>query len=381
VTTSFSGALDSASATRHDTPVVGTDGVLIVDAAQRVLSADAVLAHIFDFDPSGFEGYALADTSLPKPLVAILAEAADAALAANGVRRARVSIEEGGVARNFSILALPHCAGQEATVTLVVTPAASPAIEEAGTPKRDERTAHLRAEAALFMRDHVLGIVSHDLRGPLNAIHSWGYVLERKVDAADAAAARALGGVRSGVEQQVKLIEQSIDTTRAETRALVLDRTAVALRPLLEHSAGQARASLATRRDVTLGVESALAEEQLDADGERLEQALWVMLVFATEASPIGSRVTLLGDVQGGFFEATATFTASFAALANPNLAHVLEAFGRTQATHPREAARIAWVLALPKRVAEAHGGTFEHTDITDGAEVTLKLRVPASAT
>ena len=90
MTTSFSGALDSASATRHDTPVVGTDGVLIVDAAQRVLSADAVLAHIFDFDPSACEGYALADTSLPKPLVAILAEAADAALAANGVRRARV---------------------------------------------------------------------------------------------------------------------------------------------------------------------------------------------------------------------------------------------------------------------------------------------------
>ena len=45
-----------------------------------------------------------------------------------------------------------------------------------------ERTAHLCAEAALFMRDHVLSLVSHDLRGPLNAIHSWAYVLERKLD-------------------------------------------------------------------------------------------------------------------------------------------------------------------------------------------------------
>jgi signal transduction histidine kinase len=379
VTTSFSGALDSASATRHDTPVVGTDGVLIVDAAQRVLSADAVLAHIFDFDPSGFEGHALADTSLPKPLVAVLAQAADAAFAANGVRRARVSIEEGGIARHFSILALPHCAGQEATVTLIVTPA-TPGLE-AGSAKHDERTAHLRAEVALFMRDHVLGIVSHDLRGPLNAIHSWGYVLERKVDAADAAATRALGGVRSGVEQQVKLIEQSIDTTRAETRTLALAREPVALRPLLEHSADEARASLATQRGVTIAIKSALAEEQIDADPDRLAQALWVMLAFATEASPVGSHVTLAGVVQGGFFEATVTFAASTAVLLNPNLAHVLEAFGRTQATHPREAARIAWVLALPKRVAEAHGGTFEHADITDGAEVSMKLRVPVSAT
>jgi signal transduction histidine kinase len=51
-----------------------------------------------------------------------------------------------------------------------------------------ERTAHLCAEAALFMRDHVLSLVSHDLRGPLNAIHSWAYVLERKLDANDPAA-------------------------------------------------------------------------------------------------------------------------------------------------------------------------------------------------
>jgi K+-sensing histidine kinase KdpD len=384
VTTSFSGALDPVSSSRPDTPVAGTDGVLVVDSAQRCLSADAVLAHMFDFEPNALEGLALNETSLPKPLVAVLAEAADAAFAANGVRRARVSIETGDATRHFSILALPDCAGRTATVTLIVTPSASlstaPAAE-ASTPTRDERTAHLRAEAALFMRDHVLGIVSHDLRGPLNAIHSWGYVLERKVDSTDAAAVRALGGVRSGVEQQVKLIEQFIDTTRAETKILALNRTPVALRPLLEHSGTQARASLASRRDVSIAVESALAEEQIDADPERLTQSLWVMLAFATEASAAGSRAQLTGDVTSGFFNATVTFTASFAALANPALAHVLEAFARTQATYPREAARIAWALALCKRVAEAHGGTFEHTDITDGADVALKLRVPVSAT
>src|ERR1044072_4853333 len=68
-----------------------------------------------------------------------------------------------------------------------------------------ERTARLRAEAALFMRDHVLSLVSHDLRGPLNAIHSWAYVLERKLDANDANAQRAVTGIRNGVDQQVKL--------------------------------------------------------------------------------------------------------------------------------------------------------------------------------
>ncbi|WP_326928993.1 HAMP domain-containing sensor histidine kinase [Caballeronia sordidicola] len=384
MTTSFSGTVDTGRAARPEAPVAGTDGVLVLDTAQRCLSADTVLAHLFDLDPHAFVGRALADTALPKPLIAVLADVADAAFAAGSVRRARVSIDEGEGARSrslsFAILALPGGTGQADTVSLIVSPC-SPGTSAQAVAETDERTAHLRAEAALFMRDHVLGVVSHDLRGPLNAIHSWGYVLERKVDTADAAAQRALGGIRSGVEQQVKLIEQFIDTTRAETKTLSLDRAPLALRHLMEQSALEARASLASARQVTLHVESELVEEQISADSERLTQALWLMFAFATEASAAGSKVVLNGLVEGGAFSAVVTFTASQKALLDPDVPHVLEAFARTQATSPREAARIAWVLALCKRVAEAHGGTFEHDDFADGAAVALTFRVPLSVT
>lgn len=385
MTTSFSGTVDTGRVPRPEAPVAGTDGVLVLDTAQRCLSADTVLAHLFDLDPHALEGRALATTALPKPLIAVLAEVADAAFAAGGVRRARVSIDEGeGVrsrSRSFAILALPGSTGQADTVSLIVSPTSPAVSSQAGADSQaDERTAHLRAEAALFMRDHVLGVVSHDLRGPLNAIHSWGYVLERKVDTADAAAQRALGGIRSGVEQQVKLIEQFIDTTRAETKSLALGREPLALRHLMEQSAMEARASLASARQVTLQVESALVEEQISADSERLTQALWLMLAFATEASTPGSKVVLKGAVEGGAFSAVVTFTVSQKMLLDPDVAHALEAFARAQATLPREAARIAWALALCKRVAEAHGGTFEHDDFTDGATAALMFRVPLSA-
>jgi signal transduction histidine kinase len=340
-----------------------------------------VLAHIFEFDPAAFEGRALADTPLPKPLTAVLAEAADAALAANGVRRARVSMDENGETRSFSVLALPTGAGRSATVALVVTPTSHGASDPIADPARqDARTAQLRAETALFMRDHVLGLASHDLRGPLNAIHSWGYVLERKVDANDPAAARALAGIRSGVEQQVKLIEQIIDTTRSATRALPLERAPVALRALLDQSVAEAGTSLAARREVTVVLESELVDEQIDGDAERLSQALWLMLAFGTEASTAGSTVSLRGTTHEGFFDAAVNFTVSRVALVDPDLDHVLETFARTQSMEPREAARVAWALALAKRVAEAHGGTFVHDDVADGAAVTFKLHVPLSA-
>jgi signal transduction histidine kinase len=226
VTTSFSSTVEPEGDKAFDAAVAGNDGVLVLDAAQRCLSADAVFTHLFDLDSSALSGRLLSDTPLPPPLTAALAAAADAALAGNATRRAHVKFGEDDTPCAFSIIALP---GADCVTLIVSSEAGAPADAQGGA----ERIAHLRAEAALFMRDHVLSVVSHDLRGPLNAIHSWGYVLERKVDPNDSAAQRALAGIRSGVEQQVKLIEQSVDTTRAETKALQVALAPVALRPLL----------------------------------------------------------------------------------------------------------------------------------------------------
>jgi signal transduction histidine kinase len=244
-----------------------------------------------------------------------------------------------------------------------------------------ERTARLRAETALFMRDHVLSLVSHDLRGPLNAIHSWAYVLERKLDANDPNAQRAVTGIRSGVDQQVKLLETIVDATRAETRSLALAYAPFPQHPLLDEITREVRSALARMRGVEIEVESQLATEQLNGDRERLAAALWVMLAFAVEASAEGAAVTLAARADTGTWDAIVTYRPNGTALNDPALPHVLEAFARKQASEPREAKRIAWVFALCKRVAEAHGGSFEQSDANSDAATTLALRVPLSAT
>ena len=243
-----------------------------------------------------------------------------------------------------------------------------------------ERTAHRCAEAALFMRDHVLSLASHDLRGPLNAIHSWAYVLERKIDANDPAAQRAIVGIRSGVDQQVKLLESIVDTTRAGTRNLALARSPFPLQALFSDSADEVRSGLARSRGVSVAFDSGLSTEQFSGDRERLAAALWLMLTFAVEASADGAKVALASSADATAWHALVTFDASPAALDDPSLPHLLEPFARTQARAPREAGRIAWVLALCKRVAEAHGGTFEQGEMQDGQPATLALRIPLAA-
>ncbi len=230
------------------------------------------------------------------------------------------------------------------------------------------------------MRDHVLSLVSHDLRSPLNAIHSWAYVLERKLDAADAAAQRALAGIRSGVEQQVKLLEEAVDKTRAETKSLPLAREPFTIRAAVDRAVDDARRALIDTRGTTVNIDSSLDAQRCDGDSERLAQAVWTLLVFAAEASAPSATVTLKTALDAGLWRTEVAFTPDFAALANAALPHALEPFARTQAMLPREAGRIAWVLAIVQRVAASHGGTFEQGPMLDGEPTSLVLRIPLSA-
>lgn len=243
---------------------------------------------------------------------------------------------------------------------------------------RTERTARLCAEAALFMRDHVLSRVSHDLRSPLNAIHSWAYVLERKIDNGDAAAQRALGGIRTGVEQQVQLLETLVDTTRAETRKLRIERAPFAVAALIGEAVDDARTALGDARGVTFVVQDTTGAATLDGDRERIAQALWLMLVFAAETSAQGASMTLAARATASAIQLELKWHATRQALIDDALAHVLEPFARAQASQQQEAGRYAWALALCQRVAEAHGGRFEAPALVgEGEDMTLVMNVP----
>ncbi|WP_289846144.1 histidine kinase dimerization/phospho-acceptor domain-containing protein, partial [Acinetobacter baumannii] len=69
------------------------------------------------------------------------------------------------------------------------------------------------AEAAARARDQFLAVVSHELRSPLNGIQNWAYVLESQIAGGAPLMQRALAGIKTGVEQQVRLIEDLLDAT------------------------------------------------------------------------------------------------------------------------------------------------------------------------
>lgn len=243
-----------------------------------------------------------------------------------------------------------------------------------------ERAAHYATQAALFLRDQALSTASHDLRSPLNAMHSWAYVLERQLANADPNMQRALAGIRTGIDQQVALIDDVLDAPRAETRTLALAPQPFALRALLDDTLALVRFALADARQVTLDATLPDGEPSLTADRERIAQALWTMLTVAVEASAAGGRVTFACARDGVQFTARATCTVNADTLADPAQPHAFESFARRELLRERDAKRVAWALALCQRVALAHGGTFSHDAFADGATATVTFSVPGEA-
>lgn len=243
-----------------------------------------------------------------------------------------------------------------------------------------ERAARYAAEVALFARDHALSIASHDLRGPLNAMHSWAYVLERRLAPSDDSVRRALDGIRTGIEQQTKLLETIVDAPRAETRALSITRADVSLDALVGECAALARAALGDARGAAVTIAPpALPGGSLDCDRERVAQALWSMLTFAIEASAPGGEIALGCDVAADATRFGVTFRAQPSALTDAALPHVFETFARRDALAERHGERPAAVFALAQRVARAHGGTFAQTPLEAGAPATLALTIAAA--
>ncbi|KAG0190456.1 hypothetical protein DFQ28_002028 [Apophysomyces sp. BC1034] len=217
------------------------------------------------------------------------------------------------------------------------------------------RAAHLQAVAALFARDSVLSVASHDLRSPLNGIHSWIYVLESKVGQADPAIVRALAGLRTGVEQQVRIIEDVIDATRAQSRALSLTKTTLDVERVVADVVQCLDATFARERATAIEVSWPPVCAPIDADGPRIEQALWAALAYGVDASRPGATVSVENAFNDGAWQALIRFRPSDA-LTDPDLPHAFEPFLRgTTPVRCRDGVPLA--LSVTQRVAQAHGG------------------------
>lgn len=242
-----------------------------------------------------------------------------------------------------------------------------------------EQAARAQAEAAALARDQFLAVVSHELRSPLNGIQNWAYVLESQVAGGAPLMQRALAGIKTGVEQQVRLIEDLLDATRVMSGKLRLTRAPFALRTALEGALNSVH-TLASERGITLHTTIDVNEHEIDGDADRVEQIVWNLLTNAIKFTQEGGDVWLSADLLGEV--ARIVVRDNGRGIAPAFLPYLFDPFRQADGAHTRRTGGLGLGLALVKRLTELHGGRVYARSEGDqhGATFTVYLPLHAGA-
>jgi two-component system phosphate regulon sensor histidine kinase PhoR len=275
---------------------------------------------------------------------------------------------EGATPHVLQVTATPLDAGPDAGHAFILV------FHDVSQMKRLER----------IRRDFVAN-VSHELRTPLAAIAGYTEtLLSGAVDDPDKAR-RFLGIVERHTERLGRLVNDLLTLSDLELGRTELRRGAVRAEDVIEATFEVLRAR-AARQGLALEQEIAPDTPLLDADQDRIEQALLNLVDNAIKYTPRGGRVIVRARAASPSSEGGRRGEApEFGELAvedtgvgvpPEDLPRLTERFYRVDKARSRELGGTGHGLAIVKHIVQAHGGTMSIESELDRG-TTVRLFVP----
>jgi two-component system CheB/CheR fusion protein len=254
------------------------------------------------------------------------------------------------------------------------------ALEDAGAEREAllalEQLARERAELADHIKDEFLATISHELRGPLQAMTGWTSILQSDADASRLA--QGLSAIDRGVRTQMRLIEDLLDHSRIVSGQLQLNPRAMDLGAVAELAIDTMRLA-ADAKHLRLELVSAAAAETLlmVGDPDRLHQVVLNLLNNAIKFTPSGGRIEVWIGRAGTRMHLTVSDTGT--GIPPGFLPHVFERFRQAEASPSRRHQGLGLGLAIVRQLVQLHGGTVsaESAGEGKGAKFTVSLPIP----
>ncbi|MET0402641.1 MAG: GAF domain-containing sensor histidine kinase, partial [Cystobacter sp.] len=231
----------------------------------------------------------------------------------------------------------------------------------------------LRAETELRMRvdfeQQLIGIVSHDLRNPLNAILLGATVLSQR-EVLDARATKSVLRIQSSAERASRMVKDLLDFTQARLGGGIridprpTDIHEVARGVLEEVEAAHPTRELEVRHE---------GEGQGVWDADRLAQVVQNLVTNALKYSPEDSTVRILTRAEA---EGVSLSVRNQGTPIPPNkLASIFEPLQRATAEVDKTGRSVGLGLYIVRSIVDAHGGTISVTSReTEGTVFTVRL-------
>ncbi|MDQ7976019.1 CheR family methyltransferase [Paraburkholderia sp. SARCC-3016] len=240
------------------------------------------------------------------------------------------------------------------------------------------RTAQRDAERANTAKDNFLGLVSHELRAPLNVIAGWAAVLkaagERGLNTDGASRERAVAAILQHCQSQAALIDDLLDVSRITSGRFALDSQlvdfAAAVRTVVE---GHRPAAAA--KEMTL-LSSGLHEQAVvSGDARRLQQVVSNLLGNALKFTPRGGRVEVALTHLGTLVELSVVDNGIGV---DPELLpQLFDRFMQSDTSRTREYGGLGLGLSIVRHLVAAHGGTVTATSEGEDRGTRLTVRLP----
>jgi len=239
-----------------------------------------------------------------------------------------------------------------------------------------ERNARIQAETAARARDQFLAIVSHELRAPLNGIQSWAHVLENYVKDATSSplAQRALLGIKTGVSQQVRLIEDLLDVTRMMSGKLRLVKQPMLLLPVVQAAVESVR-PMASAKHIRLTCNFGIAGEQIEGDADRIQQIVWNLLSNAIKFTHEGGNVWLAVSLQDS--DIFVSVRDDGIGISSDFLPHLFDRFSQEDTSSTRGYSGLGLGLFLVRHLLGLHGGRVDVHSEGEGRGTTFTVQLP----
>lgn len=215
-------------------------------------------------------------------------------------------------------------------------------------------------------KDHLLAMLGHDLRDPLQSIHMAATVLSR-----EGGGARLGDRIQNSSRRMQHLIGHVLDVSRLQAGiGLGMEFAETDLRPLV--------ADLIEETGVAHpGVNFALQlprSLRAEIDAHRFSQLVSNLLSNARHHGAAGEPIIVQLSEQGGMVRLEVSNTGE--AIAPETAAQLFSAFKRPQRTNPRNRSGLGLGLYIAHEIAVGHGGSIEYSHAEP--YVVFSVRFPA---
>ncbi|AKF08292.1 sensor histidine kinase [Sandaracinus amylolyticus] len=238
----------------------------------------------------------------------------------------------------------------------------------------EARRSRAEAEAMGRAKQEFLALVSHELRGPLNAMLGWlSLIRSGKLDPAQVD--RALATLDRNAHAQSRLIEDLLDMSRVLAGKMRLELDVIDVAALASDAvASWEPAALA--KSIALSSAGCRGERALVlGDAARLQQVLSNLVGNAIKFTPRGGRVAITVTCSPDRVRITVRDTGP--GIPESERPRIFESFRQAGSDGGRREAGLGLGLALVKTLVELHGGDVHVETPADGVGASLVVELP----